>query len=804
MSISFACGNCGKAYKVDDKFAGKKAACKACGTINLIPSASKSSGARVATSGSSKPAARSSAKASAPPPIPVARDDFDFDALERAATEADGLSEGAPPPVPGRRGTSSASACPGCGGPLDPGAIFCTGCGYNLRTGKQIATKVLAPEKPQIEMVAAPKRSGSAASTGGGFAGGGEAPGFAIWMIIIGAGSGILPVFGLQWKILAPLGPYAPIVGAVVAGIGALVCLLKGSMTWMAVGGGATVLSTVLFLTVGMNMRGEEDEDDSGKSSLVSSKTRNGSANQHSGGSSGSSGNDNAAPSGDFYWEGQPKIKARATGTALFSMVSYEAIRLPQGQDPIEFYKPALSQDNADVRLAAIDIINKSAGSSRGAEVAAAVAQCIDDSNPAVRGEALVLQGKVKNEQTVANVNKRIGDENPEIRKQAIRIALQFRDPSSVEPLLARLDDDPSIQSSLMTFSPEAREIIQKRLAEKMTGDLTSPNAAARRRAVAGVMSANPDACGEQIIGLFDDPDTGIRSMVRSKLASLKFEPAIEKFAAHLDDPTAAAALAGYGAAAESAILPKATEGEPRSRAGAIRLLAKINPAKALELAKGAARDPDLQLSAAGRAVWKELAPDEVTPSDFAMLDLEAEDEKTRLRGLHALKDLKPDKHKAAVAKRLYDLYMEVDGVVPTVAREALFVWADPLTRDALLQQITPDTDDKKRLRAVELMRQFKDARMIGPAVSCLAAGKGGGVADALKEFGPASEDELIKILRNENIFIVKEVCDILKEIGTKKSLQPLGLIALDQRSGARDAARDAAATINKRISGKR
>src|SRR4051794_29828429 len=37
MPISFACGTCGKPYKVDERFAGKKAACRACGTVNNIP-----------------------------------------------------------------------------------------------------------------------------------------------------------------------------------------------------------------------------------------------------------------------------------------------------------------------------------------------------------------------------------------------------------------------------------------------------------------------------------------------------------------------------------------------------------------------------------------------------------------------------------------------------------------------------------------------------------------------------------------------------------------------------------------------
>jgi hypothetical protein len=38
MSITFACGHCGKVFTLDDKFAGKKGKCKDCGALMLIPS----------------------------------------------------------------------------------------------------------------------------------------------------------------------------------------------------------------------------------------------------------------------------------------------------------------------------------------------------------------------------------------------------------------------------------------------------------------------------------------------------------------------------------------------------------------------------------------------------------------------------------------------------------------------------------------------------------------------------------------------------------------------------------------------
>src|SRR5258706_111877 len=50
MSIEFRCDGCGKAYKVGDALAGKKARCKACGAVMVVPAAA-AAGASPRTSG---------------------------------------------------------------------------------------------------------------------------------------------------------------------------------------------------------------------------------------------------------------------------------------------------------------------------------------------------------------------------------------------------------------------------------------------------------------------------------------------------------------------------------------------------------------------------------------------------------------------------------------------------------------------------------------------------------------------------------------------------------------------------------
>lgn len=98
MSIRAQCGACGKTYQVDDRFAGRKATCKACGEAMLVP------GTRV-------PSAKSAAPAQAVPtsaqrqPAKAARKqeaadgEFDFSGLDEIENSGTIDHSYTPPPV---------------------------------------------------------------------------------------------------------------------------------------------------------------------------------------------------------------------------------------------------------------------------------------------------------------------------------------------------------------------------------------------------------------------------------------------------------------------------------------------------------------------------------------------------------------------------------------------------------------------------------------------------------------------------------------------------------------------------------
>ena len=101
----FSCGKCGKSYKWKPEIAGKKVKCK-CGQIMAAPAAE---------------------------PLAV-EPEVDLDSLyELAAEEKKATKRQKEEPVGFR--------CPACSSELQIGAVMCTACGFNLKTGSRGAPK---------------------------------------------------------------------------------------------------------------------------------------------------------------------------------------------------------------------------------------------------------------------------------------------------------------------------------------------------------------------------------------------------------------------------------------------------------------------------------------------------------------------------------------------------------------------------------------------------------------------------------------------------------------------------------------
>lgn len=106
--IKFSCPHCQQHIQAETGYAGLQITCPACHGSLTVP-------------GSPAPP---------PPPPPMAM---------RPAASA---TPAAPP-------STAASGCPSCGGALPRGAVLCTSCGYNLKTGQRtVAGRPAAAGKP--------------------------------------------------------------------------------------------------------------------------------------------------------------------------------------------------------------------------------------------------------------------------------------------------------------------------------------------------------------------------------------------------------------------------------------------------------------------------------------------------------------------------------------------------------------------------------------------------------------------------------------------------------------------------------
>ncbi len=126
MAITIQCASCGKAYRVKDELAGRKAKC-ACGASIAIPKL-----------GAAKSTASTKSKASAKPMAPA-----------KPATSSK-RSVPAGPAVPAKATASfldeeladATKTCPSCKAKVKFDAVLCVSCGYNFRERRQEAGHV--------------------------------------------------------------------------------------------------------------------------------------------------------------------------------------------------------------------------------------------------------------------------------------------------------------------------------------------------------------------------------------------------------------------------------------------------------------------------------------------------------------------------------------------------------------------------------------------------------------------------------------------------------------------------------------
>jgi hypothetical protein len=134
-TTTFSCSGCGKKYVWKPELAGKTVKCK-CGQGIPVPAAAASPAAAPARK---PPAISKPALAAAAPARSEADDLYDLAADDAAPSPVRPAAASAAPAIvapvaiPGME--DDAYRCPSCNEPMQPGAIICASCGFNLKTG---------------------------------------------------------------------------------------------------------------------------------------------------------------------------------------------------------------------------------------------------------------------------------------------------------------------------------------------------------------------------------------------------------------------------------------------------------------------------------------------------------------------------------------------------------------------------------------------------------------------------------------------------------------------------------------------
>jgi hypothetical protein len=159
----------------------------------------------------------------------------------------------------------------------------------------------------------------------------------------------------------------------------------------------------------------------------------------------------------------------------------------------------------------------------------------------------------------------------------------------------------------------------------------------------------------------------------------------------------------------------------------------------------------------------------------------------------------------------LAEMVLHANDPDETVRRAALTVLANYGGKEEvpLLIRNVNDSDAGVRTAIVKGLGRIKDPRAIEPLVSFLATGQGdqpyfrsgreNAAVEALVRIGPAAEPAVLALLKEKNVDTRMQACNILKQIGSKKSLGPLKDLTSNPSKELSEAAAEACRTIQAR-----
>jgi predicted Zn finger-like uncharacterized protein len=289
-------------------------------------------------------------------------------------------------------------------------------------------------------------------------------------------------------------------------------------------------------------------------------------------------------------------------------------------------------------------------------------------------------------------------------------------------------------------------------------------------------------------------------------------EPRIDPFTAdalvaRLREERAQVLVRRMGTAAEPALLARINDSDGLLRQKVLELLADCGTRKSLPALLELCGDRNTQYAELARTAVRKISPADMDLVTEGLLDLQSSNFQMRNQGVEKLASATPapdDPRKPKISLALAALLRDNGasfGIKPETLGDAIAVWQTPNTVTTLL----PLLDNKpeyytRRKTAMIVLAHTKDKRAVFPICRWLIEDTEEATS-ALISMGPIAEDDVIKILDQKSVKARQAACNVLAEVGTQKSLRPLGYVVSDNKSpGDADAANAAIAQIRERL----
>jgi hypothetical protein len=168
------------------------------------------------------------------------------------------------------------------------------------------------------------------------------------------------------------------------------------------------------------------------------------------------------------------------------------------------------------------------------------------------------------------------------------------------------------------------------------------------------------------------------------------------------------------------------------------------------------------------------LGNDDIT---IALERLKSRDASEKAKGLGTLYMAKPDKRRAAVAKIVE---RELEGDSSALAASVLAKWGALESVPALVNGLKSKKTAQERQPFVYALGELRDVRAAAPLADMLETQGASDAVFALKKIGSPAEDAVAAKLKSPQKMARISACDILAQIGTRKSVSALEALNAD------------------------